>query len=128
MLPNYELQRAIITELSKLSTPVYDGVPTGKKLPYIRYDSDILEDEATKTEAYFKETVYLNIFSNTTSYAEAKQIMSEVYDAIKAMGNTITGYTIDSKKITQAHSNYDVASQTRQITLILEFKLSRQED
>lgn len=78
----WDIQKAVFTKLSELSTPIYDHVPQGTKAPYINIGEDTSIEWDTDTELGSESTITIHVWSTKPGRSECKQLMQEVYDSL----------------------------------------------
>jgi hypothetical protein len=119
MLALDAVQKAVFKQLKAVSCPIYDDVPKSAKFPYIRYDSENIESDKTKTTDGAIHTVYLNVFSQYRGYKEVKTIASEVISKLNeglALAGNCTAHVINDPTV---RFTDDTQSNVRQATIIL---------
>ena len=100
----YELQQAIITELSGDSTldaminGIYNHVPVNVKVPYISVDKLIARDVSTRTTGGFHVEMSIKAFSRNRSSQEASNILAEIRRILDAATISPTGCSVTSLK------------------------------
>jgi hypothetical protein len=93
---SFELQAAIFSKLNGLAPALVSGgihspAPQDNPLPYVEIDESDASDADVTGRYGLSETITIHVWTAPSSYAQAKQIISRIRDALHAQKLTVSG-------------------------------------
>ena len=120
-----DLQKSLYESLSNINYDVYDNVPSDASFPYVRIDSEIIDNNPTKTDDTTDHTFILNIFSEYDGYKELREIIDEINEQLE-LGLTLENdFVCNYIEISRIDLKIDSTHDLRQGTLLVIVKVSK---
>lgn len=95
MVRSIEIQRAILTELSRGEYQVLEIVPRDTAFPLIQIGDSVMLSSDTKTHRRTTHNITIHTWSKATSSVESKQIDDYVVNALRD-GFEVQGFSLDN--------------------------------